>query len=1316
MNFFWNNGLGKLSFCIFICISSIAIHTEAEENTERCKANLKALYNAFQMYRNDNDGYYPPTITNKKTWPMLIKKYIPDEQGRNLNPDGHFFCPGYDKKKKKNVSGNPIYISYGYNGIALGGGTKPWYPGIRHHKRGPISLINKVPHPAKTILLIDADAANKPYDGWYVAYPGLVTGRHNGKALALFCDGHIEEIDPQELNSISIKKDSPPWFLHLSTQLNTLNKNTASQPQNLENPLISSVFTKKNPVIDGKIDKGEWEQAGSFCGFKKYYGGEITDKDISVFLSYSRTNLNMLIVVPLDKNQKLVANVAGRDDARIWKDDAIELFLKPGSNQPVFHYIVNSRGVWYDSKDCDNSWNGSWKIANYIGKTPEGLKSVWNRKWEKVWLIEASVPLADLGIKKISDGDLWNINICRDGKEKLVLGNTFDRYDDISKFARLTFIEQPVILNFDDYGDIRHGLLNMCGRITNNSNSDITVKVKGTFQVPPAAFDKETAHYTKGKKYSDIIEDKIAEEYSLAPFQTRKFSLNKRIENQDYSVFIASACLKGKKEKSIYWNKLTFKNSPLLDLVIENYPSRNTAIVVLDTEGISCREGLTAKISVAGHKDKTLFEKEFPVTEKQQELSIKYHDWPAGDYVISGVIKYGDGKTASSRKKLSRIEKPSWDNPQLGISDEVLPPWTPLKYNPGNSVSVWGRKIFWGKSLFPESIKSLGKEILNSPIKAYVELGGRKQELKVDTFNYIKKAANRADIEFSGTTIDKLKFKAEAWIEYDGLIWYTINFAGKKQIDAFYLEVPVNEFAATYYSCEHTAACVPAGSTKFGFAPVFTLSGITRGISFACESTRNWNLKYGKSAYLLNNNGKYTTLRVNMIGKKTLITGKTAFSFGLHPFPVKPLPDDWHSWKLMSYRDTSRLWEKYAGQLDAALISKWGARKKPLMVTKSGNSICNQMEMGDYLGEISNLCHKKKYTPAVPYSFLACIDNDSVINPELQKQITAYRYEWLRLPYSAAPWAPSGKGSPAVCLNSSYQNYLLAACKRMIDKYQVDGFYWDGCGGTPKCENTMHGCGYSDNKKELYPTYGILARRRFLKRLSTILYEASKKRSGSDISKKRSNFPDYVIWGHTSSPLISPVHSFLTIHFDGEQFQVVNSHKKHYKDLLSLDYFRAEFLSNPTGIINSFMVFRGGKINESATTETEAALSYLIPHGVPFFLDHANLELGQKVWDTKISFGTRSAKFYPCWTNKIPISVNKDKKHILVACWEKKNKVLAVVSNIGKQDENIVLQADFSFTFNRKNSLFAEKVEQKGRQLQFKLKSHTFNLLYLDKE
>ena len=166
------------------CVVQAEPEARSAKHDEGCRRNLQALFEAFEAYRKHHGGAYPPSWSDQGLWPQLVAPYLAGEHGGLDDVHGPFFCPAAPAAQRKPGA---AYVSYGYNCMALGAGPKRFEPGVSgHHKRGAFHLVRNVPDPANTVLLVDSEAGNQPGDGWYQGYPGLVKGRHAGKALVLF--------------------------------------------------------------------------------------------------------------------------------------------------------------------------------------------------------------------------------------------------------------------------------------------------------------------------------------------------------------------------------------------------------------------------------------------------------------------------------------------------------------------------------------------------------------------------------------------------------------------------------------------------------------------------------------------------------------------------------------------------------------------------------------------------------------------------------------------------------------------------------------------------------------------------------------------------------------------------------------------------------------------------------------------------------------------------------------------------------------------------------------------------------------------------
>jgi acylphosphatase len=1090
-------------------------------------------------------------------------------------------------------------------------------------------------------------------------------------------------------------------------------------PSGKKLPIILAMkLAGASPEIDGNLSHGEWPDTSSFCGYRNWPYGGAAQNDITTYLGYSSSALYFLYVIPLESDEPLIS-VAKERDGRVWNDDSIEVFLQPDEGWPLFHLIINSEGVVYDRRDTDVKWNGNWEIGNYIGQPPAELAGIYPEDVKRIWLLEIGIPFSELGRETPVEGETWRVNFCRNsksgGRQSLTFAPTFTQYAERENFGYLEFGgDAGAVLSLTGLGMLPHGSLKLQGRLRNNSQQSVEVLIKGRAESPSKELEGLTKELAKGQERIEGTVVETEKTFNLKPMEITNFNLSEELTDKEINLLKIDVVKNpGKPDKKVlYQNNLSLNLLDPLNITVENYPSYKKLKLLLDTKTFGDREALQCLLSVYDSDKKRVFAKKIAIDDILMLTTIDYKNWSVGDYILEGILfnEKGD-KKASTMREFSILEEPEWLDKTLGVSDKVLKPWTPLEYEKGNIVSMWGRQVRWGNNLFPESIISNGHEMLAAPIKGYINIKGKEYEIKPDRFEFIERKDNRGAMQVSGKIGTEMSFHSDIWIEYDGLIWFTIRLISpvKQKISSLSIDIPLQTESAKYLGYGRTAEAIKEGEQKFSFVPIFLIGSEDRGICFAAETAQNWEMAWGKSAFTIQKESDKTVFSINLISRECDFAGEKTYSFGLQPMPVKPLPPDWHSWNATVYRETSNSWwEKYAKNLDAVVIwaYKVGNRRRPYMHGVSGPAIALPMTASDNLGKIVDEIHQDGDTPAVPYILMGYTDNDEVVDPVLNKQRKAYFAEWRTRPYSQGPWGV--KGTPSICLNSSYQDYLLYAIKRMIDKYKIDGVYFDGCGPST-CQNYNHGCGWQSEDGGWFSTTTILATRNFLKRLATLLEEATEKDPTiPECAQFRQPWPNYFIWGHSSSTAVPPVHSFVTIRFDGEQFQSVNTGMASYKDLLNLDYFRAEFLSTQTGILTYFLPF-GDKI------ETFSIFSYLLAHGVGFYPEYVEPELTRKIWDAQTEFGTRQARFIPSWQDGQPVEPEMKKGNILVACWIKEGKILSVVSNIGKEAERVNLLLNGTVKQQKDIPVYDvinnKEIEMKNGKLSIDVPANAFRML-----
>lgn len=169
--------------------------------------------------------------------------------------------------------------------------------------------------------------------------------------------------------------------------------------------------------------------------------------------------------------------------------------------------------------------------------------------------------------------------------------------------------------------------------------------------------------------------------------------------------------------------------------------------------------------------------------ETRIKLVIKVNGKPLSDY--------GDSE-------LWRLSRLRWLDSTLGLSDEPIPPFTPLKID-REKISILGRDITFNKLGFPQSIHSWGDEVLSSPIKFIVETEAGVINWEPFSERVIKVARGIVGRE---TTVKGgvLSLSVRYKMEFDGCLTYDVILKADKYVNVkdIRLEVPLRKQIAKY--------------------------------------------------------------------------------------------------------------------------------------------------------------------------------------------------------------------------------------------------------------------------------------------------------------------------------------------------------------------------------------------------------------------------------------------------------------------------------------------------------------------------------------
>ena len=287
---------------------------------------------------------------------------------------------------------------------------------------------------------------------------------------------------------------------------------------------------------------------------------------------------------------------------------------------------------------------------------------------------------------------------------------------------------------------------------------------------------------------------------------------------------------------------------------------------------------------------------------------------PARKLVVEVAVADAAGAVLrTERQELSLLrQRFAWQNNTLGISDKVLPPWTPISVS-ADQMGVWNRKMRVDGLGLLRSIDNGGTSQLKS-MRLVAIKDGREVPITPSAANITKKAD--AAVTFTGEgTGAGLKLSSSNTLEFDGYVLSDLTIApvaGEASVDKLYLEVVLPESEAThlcttaggwaalhdetppYWSSQQTSS----GALIGDFVPYIWLTNSDRAFLWVADSDKGWiteDQRKVATQEIIHKDGT-VTLRINFIEIPATLKGPTTVRYAYQTFPARPLPAGWRSW------------------------------------------------------------------------------------------------------------------------------------------------------------------------------------------------------------------------------------------------------------------------------------------------------------------------------------------------------------------------------------------------------------------------------------
>jgi concanavalin A-like lectin/glucanase superfamily protein/glycosyl hydrolase family 123 len=1054
--------------------------------------------------------------------------------------------------------------------------------------------------------------------------------------------------------------------------------------------LVSS--TTQNITVDGVQNADEWQDAAAIPLMIDGKSRSVVPTAAYLYLTYNDKNLYFFMRSPLDKkffehaHTKLLHGLFLRErttrDQDIVNDDSFEITFRRDNSGDIHFMSANTLDIRYEYLYTNAGfpivlkWNPDWKV-----------KSTFK---DGTWLLEGAIPWSDLKGKP-NDNTVWEMNFNRIWKK-------LSKEQDMWAVGALPkAMPKGALLKSFSAGYIKFaGSGNLIARMDNitafnNSKLDFTL----TFNNKSAKARKLAV--TLKTPFRPVFETTIEVEAG----KTKKLRITKEFQKKPVHLRLSVI---DEKSKTVYLQQDTpVASSESFDIALMPFPSQKKVKLRGSFRQLNIpSESSNVKITLLDNSGAVLETKTVKTPLSSFTIPFDFAKRTVSqDYLFKVETRSGDQLISTNKVFYRHLPLPEWFHNNLGISDEVPPPWTPMAFINNNQVSCWGREYYFDNKLFFSRLITQKQEVLAAPARLLLKTS--KGSFDLNTLPAKQSKVKSIDTEVSFTRIvkyGKLQISNTTKTEYDGFMWHILKLSSKRpmSIEGLVLELPIADVMAKLL-VPHDYSLEATGNIKEwrGSVRPFWVGNAEAGIQFVTEQAYTWqNKSVNDQLQLFWKNGKWI-LHLSLIGKKTFINKPLTFAFGFQVTPVKRYHPDYRKWRINSWKLLKESKEENIELLRAWTVF-WG---------KTSNSS----------GEVSYPFPHKTLNPK---SFSSVVDGRQTYSfPYYQlhgfwypsPEFKQFGYEWITSGSFTTPTAPLLRDQRVmtVCQGArTLQDVILYGFDKLQKQANPRGYYFD-CSQPRTCSNTEHGCGIKVGGMNL-ETKNILGTRQLVKRIYTHL------------KKMR---PDGMILYHMSGQVIMPIHGFADLMLDGENFNSILYKNRGYEERLTPDTYLAEYVGRNFGSVVALLtefhlpaslwkvLKSGGKLSpeqQAFYDEVGRHANYLwgltLLHDNPIWpgwMPHKETTL--KYYDTlkKIDYASGKHKFIPYWRNDYITA--KRLKTTYVSLYTAPGEVIVVLMNCQKQAANVSFSLDISKLglsgeqFSVENINNAEKVQLKNGKL-----------------
>lgn len=232
-------------------------------------------------------------------------------------------------------------------------------------------------------------------------------------------------------------------------------------------PVIAAPVMQQEPRIDGTVDRAEWSSAAQLAPFVAMDTTLATDQPSVGWIGYTRDALH--VAWRFSRPSYAPPPLSGDDPMGVWRDDCMEMFLKPPGERGEFNFVGNAAGVHeegYRTSATDKQWTAEWNYAASMTETG--------------WEGEMTIPFAALGEEPPTAGESWGFTIANNQRTPRGMQATWSwlrEWKADRDFGFLTFAGRSLAPRVLEAGDISRGEAGTVLEVSNFGDEPATARV-----------------------------------------------------------------------------------------------------------------------------------------------------------------------------------------------------------------------------------------------------------------------------------------------------------------------------------------------------------------------------------------------------------------------------------------------------------------------------------------------------------------------------------------------------------------------------------------------------------------------------------------------------------------------------------------------------------------------------------------------------------------------------------------------------------------------------------------------------------------------